>query len=198
MKSIESAVTTSDTRWLRARLLVVEAQVAQPLGARALEELEVFAVVDHAARVGVLVVDPHWETNIRTVRVAARAWWRCGSWRGGSALRGGIEEVAAPVRGWTSPKWRQARAVATRPRGVRCRKPCWMRNGSSTSSMVSRSSPMAAARFSTPTGPPANFSITAERSFLSMRSRPIASTSSMRSAVSATPAVTSPVAFTSA
>jgi hypothetical protein len=34
-------------------------------------------------------------------------------------------------------------SVATRPRGVRCRKPCWIRNGSITSSIVSRSSPIA-------------------------------------------------------
>ena len=41
--------------------LVVEAQVPQPLGARALEELEVFGVVDDTARIRVLEVDAHRE-----------------------------------------------------------------------------------------------------------------------------------------
>ena len=54
--------------------------------------------------------------------------------------------------------------VAMRPRAVRIRKPCWIRNGSSTSSMVPRSSPTAAARLSMPTGPPSNFSMIVSRS----------------------------------
>ena len=62
--------------------------------------------------------------------------------------------------GGARPKCRYDNAVATRPRDVRCRKPCWIRYGSSTSSMVSRSSPIAAARLSTPTGPPSNFDST--------------------------------------
>ena len=47
-----------------------------------------------------------------------------------------------------------------------------MRYGSSTSSIVSRSSPIAAARLSTPTGPPANFDSTVCRSLRSMTSSP--------------------------
>ena len=57
---------------------------------------------------------------------------------------------------------------------------------------------VAAARFSTPTGPPPNFSITASRSLRSMRSSPMVSTSSIRSAVSATGLVTTPSARTCA
>ena len=79
-----------------------------------------------------------------------------------------------------------------RPRGVRCRKPCWIRYGSSTSSMVSRSSPIAAARLSTPTGPPSNLSSTLRSSLRSIRSKPTASTSSIASAASATCAVMLP------
>ena len=42
--------------------------------------------------------------------------------------------------------------MATRPRGVRARKPCRTRNGSATSSTVSRSSPTATASVERPTG----------------------------------------------
>src|SRR5207253_861401 len=59
-----------------------------------------------------------------------------------------------------------------------------MRKGSSTSSMVSASSPMACARLSRPTGPPENFSITASSSLRSMRSSPSTSPSSILSAAS--------------
>ncbi|CFW47472.1 Uncharacterised protein [Bordetella pertussis] len=51
-----------------------------------------------------------------------------------------------------------------------------------TSSMVSRSSPIAAARLSTPTGPPSNLCTMASSSLRSMTSRPCGSTSSMASA----------------
>src|SRR6266516_1194320 len=69
-----------------------------------------------------------------------------------------------------------------------------IRYGSSTSSIVSASSPIACARFSRPTGPPANFSITARRSFLSITSRPSTSTSSILSAASATSREIAPAA----
>src|SRR3989449_6676000 len=62
---------------------------------------------------------------------------------GCSALRGGV-----------NPKCRYADPVAHRPRGVRARKPCCMRNGSYTSSSVPGSSPTAAAMVVSPTGPP--------------------------------------------
>ena len=54
------------------------------------------------------------------------------------------------------PRCEYAWWVATRPRGVRLRNPCCSRNGSMTSSMVSFSSPIAAARVSWSTGPPLN------------------------------------------
>ena len=85
--------------------------------------------------------------------------------------------------------------VAMRPRAVRIRKPCWMRNGSSTSSMVPRSSPMAAARDSTPTGPPSNFSMMVSSSRRSMRSKPFGSTSSMSMAARAVGLVDAPAAL---
>ena len=52
-----------------------------------------------------------------------------------------------------------SRASHVLPRGVRFRKPCWMRKGSYTSSIVSLSSQIAAAKVSSPTGPPPNLSI---------------------------------------
>ncbi len=48
-------------------------------------------------------------------------------------------------RGGGNPKCRQHLFVTMRPRAVRIRKPCWIRNGSSTSSIVPRSSLSAAA-----------------------------------------------------
>jgi hypothetical protein len=48
----------------------------------------------------------------------------------------------------------ERRVESMRPRGVRCTSPCWMRNGSTISSMASRGSDSAAAIVSTPTGPP--------------------------------------------
>ena len=103
--------------------------------------LQVVGVVDDAGGVGVLVVNAHREAR----RVASA---------GGRRLRRarltGTGPAAAPRPGGARPKWRYASAVAMRPRGVRCRKPCWIRYGSSTSSIVSRSSPIAAARLSTP------------------------------------------------
>src|SRR5690606_33218277 len=123
----------------------------------------------------------------------------------GEALLGCVAAVqnssrAPPERaaGGVRPRWRQVVWVAIRPRGVRCRKPVWIRNGSITSSMVSRSSPMAAARLSTPTGPPSNLWMMASSSLRSMRSSPMGSTSSMVSAAEATSASMRPWAFTSA
>ena len=48
--------------------------------------------------------------------------------------------------------------------GLRSRNPRWIRKGSTTSSRVPRSSPTAAARVSSPTGPPSNFSISVSSS----------------------------------
>src|SRR5262249_3586921 len=56
--------------------------------------------------------------------------------------------------GSDKPRCRKATEVRRRPRGVRCRKPFWIRNGSMMSSMASRGSDSAAASVSTPTGPP--------------------------------------------
>ena len=53
------SVTTNMRAGAFAQLLLAEAQRAQPLGARALEELQVVGVEDHAAGVGVFPVDAH-------------------------------------------------------------------------------------------------------------------------------------------
>src|SRR2546429_3642078 len=86
---------------------------------------------------------------------------------GCSALRGGV-----------NPKCRYADPVAHRPRGVRARKPCCMRNGSYTSSSVPGSSPTAAAMVVSPTGPPSNCSMMVFKIRPSMSSSPNSSTSS--------------------
>ena len=85
-----------------------------------------------------------------------------------------------------------------RPRGVRCRNPFCTRKGSYTSSIVSASSPTAAAMVPTPTGPPSNFSMIARRIRASISSRPNSSTSSIASASRATSRVMWPCAFTCA
>ena len=88
--------------------------------------------------------------------------------------------------------------VAMRPRDVRWRNPSWIRYGSTTSSSVPRSSPTAAARLSTPTGPPSNFSITVSKSLRSIVSKPCGSTSSRSIAAFATRSSTVPSPFTCA
>src|SRR6476619_3716798 len=57
--------------------------------------------------------------------------------------------------GSARPRCLNACEVISRPRGVRCRSPFWIRNGSMISSIASRGSDRAAASVSTPTGPPA-------------------------------------------
>src|SRR5882672_2631775 len=80
----------------------VDAGLVQQLAPRALHEGQVLGVIDDATGVGVLVVDPH-----RNLQLSERR----------SRL----------LAGAARPKWRYAASVATRPRGVRCRWPCWMR-----------------------------------------------------------------------
>ena len=58
--------------------------------------------------------------------------------------------------GGAAPILVYAVGMATRPRGVRFRKPCMMRKGSWTSSSVEASSPTATATDERPTGPPLN------------------------------------------
>ena len=89
--------------------------------------------------------------------------------RGSAAFRGTSElgrllRLRPPARTTrTAPDRARARrgrdagrraTVSSRPRGVRCMKPFWIRNGSMISSMASRGSDSAAAMVSTPTGPP--------------------------------------------
>ena len=60
--------------------------------------------------------------------------------------------------GGCRPRWRKAAAESMRPRGVRWTRPCWMRKGSTISSIASRGSDSAAAIVSMPTGPPPKLS----------------------------------------
>src|SRR5215472_1110844 len=139
---------------------------AQPFGARALEEAQVIGVIHDRAAVGILPVHP--------------------SWPGKHAHRSASNSGSVLARsGGLMPKCRYEARVTMRPRAVRTRNPCWMRNGSVTSSSVSRSSPSAAARLSIPTGPPSKRSMIAVRSLRSRVSKPSRSTSSISSAASA-------------
>src|SRR5690606_4231223 len=100
---------------LLAQHLLVEARRAEPLAARAFEEMQVARMIDDAAGVGVLPVDPdrdrEWGTGHRGSRPP-----------GHSLLppAGSSNRSAAPSRrGGAKPKWRQQRAVTIRPRAVR-------------------------------------------------------------------------------
>ena len=44
---------------LQRKFILIQAEIAQPFGARALEEFQVVGVIDYAARVGVLIIDAH-------------------------------------------------------------------------------------------------------------------------------------------
>ena len=88
--------------------------------------------------------------------------------------------------------------MATLPFGVRLINPFFTRYGSYTSSIVPASSPIAAAKVSSPTGPPENFSMMAYRIFLSFWSSPMESTSSKSRANFATSSVMRPSYFTCA
>ncbi len=74
--------------------------------------------------------------------------------------------------GGARPRCSQAVRVATRPRGVRASRPERTRNGSATSSTVSRSSPTATASVLMPTGPPPKRRQSASSTARSRRSRP--------------------------
>src|SRR5215469_7157060 len=151
---------------LRQLLLRVPVR-AQPLGARALEVAQVVGVVDDGAAVGVFPVNA-----CRPGENTHRSPSNSGN---GVARSGGFR-----------PKCRYEARVTMRPRAVRTRYPCCMRNGSVTSSSVPRSSPSAAARLSMPTGPPSKRSMIAVRSLRSRVSNPSRSTSRRSSAASAT------------
>ena len=139
---------TAKARPKRARSVrVVEPEAAQHLGPRPLGELQVVGVVDDAAGIGVLVVDPQRQAMDAGLDPAGSAVGAVGL----------IEQPGLAGRlagGGSSRRCRQASRVSSRPRGVRCSRPCCSRNGSTTSSSVSRCSDSAAASVSTPTGPP--------------------------------------------
>ena len=104
-----------------------------------------------------------------------------------------------PRAGWhREPEVGPRPAVATRPRGVRASSPWRTRNGSATSSTVSRSSPTATARVLTPTGPPPKRRHSTSSTARSRRSRPDSSTSNRSSAARARSRVTTPSARTCA
>ena len=86
-------------------------RAAQHLGPRPLGELQIVGVVDDAAGIGVLVVDPDLEC-------------RCGRLRVGGSGPSNSQGCGDASRGGSRPRWRQARRVRRRPRGVRCSRPC--------------------------------------------------------------------------
>src|SRR6266545_3740477 len=100
--------------------------------------------------------------------------------------------------GQARSRWRYAARVTILPRGVRLRNPCWIKNGSYTSSMVSLSSQIAAARVSRPTGPPPNLSIMVSMISRSTWSNPIWSISRSCREFWTTILVMTPSAFTCA
>src|SRR3954447_19095814 len=135
---------------------------------------------------------PSIESNRRRSRPGTTAYKRAargGSGRPLSALPAGqsssskrvgepatYDEGGVPA-GAVRPRCSHAAGVAIRPRGVLARKPLRTRNGSATSSTVSRSSPTATASVLTPTGPPPNRRQSTSRTARSRRSRPDWSTS---------------------
>ena len=165
---------------LARQFILIQAETAQPLRAGALEEVQIVAMEHDAARIRVLVVHAQRQTEGgRRRRPGAGNSMRTGltNWRAHSTDR----PIAARCRcGQAEMAIGRQRGDAPARRALQIA--LLIRNGSSTSSIVSRSSPMAAARLSSPTGPPPNFSSTASSSLRSITSKPMTSTSSMRSA----------------
>lgn len=73
---------------------------------------------------------------------------------------------------WSIPKCLYANSVATLPLLVLLIKPSCNKNGSTTSSIVEISSPIAVDIVSTPTGPPLNLLISASKYSISILSKP--------------------------
>src|SRR6185437_4939950 len=95
--------------------LVVEAQVAQPFGARALEELAVLGVVHDAARIGILVVHADWTRIGEELGLHARPRGDAAHGAASPGPAGSKRSRAPPGRGSARTRWRQASAVAMRP-----------------------------------------------------------------------------------
>ena len=103
-------------------------QPAQHLGARPLGEFEVVGVVDHAAGIGVLVIDAD---GIAVDAVgdgalgAAEPVMRPSSSAASSARRSSC--AARGRSGFSSEIGDRPDRSSRRPRGVRCTSPCWIR-----------------------------------------------------------------------
>ena len=91
-------------------------------------------------------------------------------------------EPSTKLAGIGTPRCFQANSVAIRPRGVLAKNPIRTRYGSATLSIVSPSSPIAIDKVVRPTGPPLNLSTRTFRIAVSIRSKPMASTSYIASA----------------
>src|SRR5579872_1864703 len=108
---------------LGGELTVREAQAAQHLAAAALGKFEVVGVIDHAGRVGVLVIHPQRKAVADAV-VKADA-------HGNASPAGTSGESSSNcpgvLTGTGKSRWRKAISVSTRPREVRCTKPSCIR-----------------------------------------------------------------------
>src|SRR4029077_16019761 len=108
----------------RRKLLVVNAEQPDEVGAAALAEFQEIGVIDNAREIGVLEIDADGQDMClafdppgKVRPVAAH----------GSSLPLNSGNCAEACDGAGSPRWVKAAAVSMRPRGVRAMKPCCSR-----------------------------------------------------------------------
>ena len=137
---------------------VADAEQADEVGPPALHEADVAAVIDDAGEIGVLEIDAHRQDVTAGDQAAGKVGPGLRGRHSSSPSPNSVNCAAAGPDGAARPRWRKACGVSRRPRGVRWTKPCWMRKGSTISSIASRGSESAAAMVSMPTGPPPKLS----------------------------------------
>src|SRR5690606_27916206 len=117
---------------LREQRMQVGGEQAQTVGAAALHEAQAIGVIDDAGEIRVLVIDADLHDM---AAVADRAVER-GRIRASSSPPPNSLSCAGSRVGSARPRWRKACEGRSRPRGVRCRNPHWIRNGWMMSSMA--------------------------------------------------------------
>ncbi len=132
------------------------ARQAEEFGAAALHVAQIIGVIDHARKVGVLVIDAERQDMDLAVEDVPGPSATCLHSSPSSANRPIWDRDRAAAR--RAPDGHRPPPSAAGRAGCAARSPAASDKGSTISSMASRASPSAAAMVSIPTGPPPKFS----------------------------------------